>query len=290
MLKPLRAVEPIVAETFAEADRVMTPLLGKPLSEFIFVDKADADAVAKAEDDLRQTAITQPAVLATDLALTRLLAAYGITPDFTMGHSLGEYGALLAADALPFADALEAVSARGREMTRFAPEDKGRMAAVFAPLEEIERILKTVTGYVVIANVNSNRQAVIGGASKPVEQAMEAFQKAGYDVSALSVSHAFHTTIVAAASDPLRRRAASVCILRHHDCPSSPTSTASSIPRDRTSCHRCWTSSHNRSPLPFSSLKACARSITLVRDCSWKSVRKKHCRVLLRMCSASAAM
>ena len=204
MLKPLRAVEPIVAETFAEADRIMTPLLGKPLSEFIFVDKADAEAVAKAEEDLRQTAITQPAVLATDLALTRLLAAYGITPDFTMGHSLGEYGALLAADALPFADALEAVSARGREMTRFAPEDKGRMAAVFAPLEEIERILKTVTGYVVIANVNSNRQAVIGGASKPVEQAMEAFQKAGYDVSALSVSHAFHTTIVAAASDPLR--------------------------------------------------------------------------------------
>jgi 3-oxoacyl-(acyl-carrier-protein) synthase/acyl carrier protein/NAD(P)-dependent dehydrogenase (short-subunit alcohol dehydrogenase family) len=118
---------------------------------------------------------------------------------------LGEYGALLAADALPFADALEAVSARGREMTRFAPEDKGRMAAVFAPLEEIERILKTVTGYVVIANVNSNRQAVIGGASKPVEQAMEAFQKAGYDVSALSVSHAFHTTIVASASEPLRR-------------------------------------------------------------------------------------
>ena len=205
MLKPLCKVEPIVAEVFAEADRVMTPLLGKPLSDFIFVDKADADAVAKAEDDLRQTAITQPAVLATDLALTRLLAAYGITPDFTMGHSLGEYGALLAADALPFADALEAVSARGREMTRFAPEDKGRMAAVFAPLEEIERILKTVTGYVVIANVNSNHQAVIGGASKPVEQAMEAFQKAGYDVSALSVSHAFHTTIVASASEPLRR-------------------------------------------------------------------------------------
>ncbi len=205
MLKPVRAADSIVAETFAEADRIMTPLLGKPLSEFIFVDKADAGAVAKAEDDLRQTAITQPAVLATDLALTRLLAAYGIIPDFAMGHSLGEYGALLAADALPFADALEAVSARGREMTRFSPEDKGRMAAVLAPLEEIERILKTVNGYVVIANINSGHQAVIGGASKPVEQAMEAFQKAGYDVSALSVSHAFHTSIVAPASEPLRQ-------------------------------------------------------------------------------------
>ena len=69
----LRAAEPIVAETFAEADRVMTPLLGKPLSEFIFVDPTDADAVAKAEEDLRQTDITQPAVLAIDTALTRLL-------------------------------------------------------------------------------------------------------------------------------------------------------------------------------------------------------------------------
>jgi acyl transferase domain-containing protein/NAD(P)-dependent dehydrogenase (short-subunit alcohol dehydrogenase family)/acyl carrier protein len=205
MLKPLCAVEPIVADTFAEADRVMTPLLGKPLSEFIFVDRGDAAAVAEAEDALRQTAITQPAVLAADLALTRLLAAYGVEPDFTMGHSLGEYGALVAADALPFADALEAVSARGREMTRFSPDDKGLMAAVFAPLKEIEKILKAVNGYVVIANINSEHQSVIGGASKPVEQAIEALQKAGYEVTPLSVSHAFHTSIVAAASEPLRR-------------------------------------------------------------------------------------
>ena len=86
---------------------------------------------------MRQTAITQPAVLATDTALTRLLAAYGITPDMVMGHSLGEYGALVAAGALPFADALEAVSARGREMTSLSVEDNGWMAAVFAPLPEV---------------------------------------------------------------------------------------------------------------------------------------------------------
>ncbi|MGD0823303.1 MAG: type I polyketide synthase, partial [Terriglobales bacterium] len=205
MLQLLRATEPIVAETFAEADGIMTPLLGKPLSKFIFIDQADPDAVAKAEDDLRQTAITQPAVLATDLALTRLLSAYGIEPDFTMGHSLGEYGALVAAGGLPFADSLEAVSARGRGMTEVAMDDNGRMAAVFAPIEEVERILKTIDGYVVIANVNSNRQAVVGGASKPVEDAMEAFQKAGYDVAPLTVSHAFHTSIVAGASKPLRQ-------------------------------------------------------------------------------------
>ena len=204
MLGLLRATEPIVADTFAEADRVMTPLLGKSLTDFIFVDPADAKAVAKAEEDLRQTEITQPAVLAIDLALTRLLAAYGVEPDFTMGHSLGEYGALVAAGGLPFVDSLEAVSARGRGMTQVAMDDNGRMAAVFGPLEEIERILKTINGYVVIANVNSNHQAVIGGASTAVEQAMEAFVKAGYEVAPIPVSHAFHTTIVAGASTPLR--------------------------------------------------------------------------------------
>jgi len=205
MLAGLRAIEPIVAETFAEADRVMTPLLGKPLSEFIFVNQADERAVAKAEDDLRQTAFTQPAVLATDLALTRLLAAYGIEPDMTMGHSLGEYGALVASGALPFADALEAVSARGREMTCVSMKDNGRMAAVFAPIAEIERILKLVDGYVVIANINSDQQAVIGGASGAVDKASGIFAKAGYNVVQLPVSHAFHTAIVAPASEPLRR-------------------------------------------------------------------------------------
>jgi acyl transferase domain-containing protein/NAD(P)-dependent dehydrogenase (short-subunit alcohol dehydrogenase family)/acyl carrier protein len=205
MLKPLRAVEPIVARTFAEADRAMSSLLSKPLSKYIFVDSEDAAAVAAAEADLLQTAITQPAVLATDLSLTRLLEAYGIRPDMTMGHSLGEYGALVAAGALPFEDALEAVSARGREMTRVSYADNGRMAAVFAPLPEVERILKTIDGYVVIANINSDKQSVIGGASPAVEQAVSAFLKTGYDAVPLTVSHAFHTSIVGPASEPLRR-------------------------------------------------------------------------------------
>ena len=80
-------------------------------------------------------------MLATDIALTRLLAAYGIVPDMVMGHSLGEYGALVAAGALPFDDALEAVSARGREMASLAIEDNGAMAAVLAPLAEVERVV-----------------------------------------------------------------------------------------------------------------------------------------------------
>src|SRR5581483_4790289 len=142
--------EPIVAATFAEADQVTTGLLGRPLSSFIFVDSGDAQAVATLEQQLLQTEITQPAVLTIDLALTRVLAAHGIRPDMVMGHSLGEYGALVAADALDFDAALEAVSARGREMATLNVEDNGAMAAVFGPLTEIEKIVDAAEGYVVI--------------------------------------------------------------------------------------------------------------------------------------------
>ena len=144
----------------------MAPLLERrALSELIFVDPDDADAVAQAEAELRRTEITQPAVLAADIALTRLLGAYGITPDFVMGHSLGEYGALVAAGVLSFADALEAVSARGSEMASLDVEDPGAMAAVSAPLAEVEEVVAEVDGYVVVANVNSTSQLVLGGAT-----------------------------------------------------------------------------------------------------------------------------
>src|ERR1022692_482395 len=90
MLDELRVTEPIVAQTFTEADQVMEPLLGKPLTDYIFIDRTDPAAVAQLEQQLLLTEITQPAVLTADIALTRLLSAYGIEPDMVMGHSLGE--------------------------------------------------------------------------------------------------------------------------------------------------------------------------------------------------------
>ncbi|MGA8047602.1 MAG: type I polyketide synthase, partial [Dermatophilaceae bacterium] len=202
MLRGLAATEPVVRETFAAADRVMTPLLGRPLTDYIFVDPADEAAVAAASRRLMQTEITQPAVLATDLALTKLLAAYGIRPDTVMGHSLGEYGALVAAGALSFEASLEAVSARGREMAHLSVEDNGAMAAVFGPLETIQRMVDEADGYAVVANINSYSQAVVGGATDAVERLIERFSEAGLTASRIPVSHAFHTSIVAPASGP----------------------------------------------------------------------------------------
>ena len=139
MGRDLAAADPLVAGVFEEADRVLEPILGRKLTSYIFVDRQDPEAVKQAEEDLKQTAITQPAVLTMDTAMCRLLGEFGFEPDMVMGHSLGEYGALVAAGVLTFAEALEAAAARGREMSKVSFGDNGAMAAVMAPADFVRR-------------------------------------------------------------------------------------------------------------------------------------------------------
>ncbi|MBW6474966.1 MAG: SDR family NAD(P)-dependent oxidoreductase, partial [Anaerolineaceae bacterium] len=204
MLRELRAIEPVVDAVFVEADRVMEPLLGKPLTHFIYAE-GDEASLKEAEQKLKDTTITQPAVLTANVALLRLLEKYGFKPDMVIGHSLGEYAALVAAGVLRFDEALEVVSARGREMVKVSMEDNGCMAAVSAPLKEVERILGSIDEYVVLANINSPLQSVIAGSTKGVDLAIQAFMAANFQAVKIPVSHAFHTKIVAPASEPLRK-------------------------------------------------------------------------------------
>jgi hypothetical protein len=228
-----------VAQVFKDADVVMTPILGKPLTSYIFADAADPEAMKRAELTLMQTAITQPAMLTMDTALYKLLAEYGFAPDMVMGHSLGEYAALIAAGIMPFADALEASAARGAEMTKVSMDDNGWMAAVMAPLEVVEATLKEVDGYAVAANINSYNQAVVGGASKAVEQAIGLFEKKGFRPCA---------SPSATPSTPRSwRRPASRCARCSTGCASAnpscrwwPTSPATSTPRRSRASRTSW--------------------------------------------------
>ncbi len=204
MGRELAQRSPEVAAVFTEADAVMTPILGRSLTSYLFVDSDDPAVLKKAERELMQTAITQPAMLTLDIAMMKLLATYGVHPDMVMGHSLGEYAALVAAGVMPFSEALEAAAARGAEMTRVSMEDNGWMAAVMAPLDVVQSTLAAIDGYVVAANINSYGQAVIGGESKAVEQAIASFVAKGFQAQRIPVSHAFHTRIVAPAAKPLR--------------------------------------------------------------------------------------
>jgi acyl transferase domain-containing protein len=194
---------PIVEQTFAEADEVMRGELGRPLRDFL-AGKVHGSEEAS-EEALRNTEISQPATLTIDVAIMRLLMAYGVMPDMVAGHSLGEYGALVAAGVMEFDAALRSVSARGREMAGVKLADPGKMASIAAPGDRVQEVLSEIPGYVVAANKNAPNQTVIAGATDAVEAACEAFRSRGVTVFPLPVSHAFHSAIVAPASEPLRR-------------------------------------------------------------------------------------
>ena len=193
----------VVRDTFAEADEVMTPELGRPLTDYIAAKVHDTKEASF--EALRATEISQPATLTVDISILRLLASYGVYPDLVAGHSLGEYGALVAAGMMEFTDALRAVSARGREMANVEIPDKGKMAGIAASTKVVEEVLAEVQGYVVAANKNCPTQTVIAGSSDAVEAASEAFKSRGITVYPLPVSHAFHSSIVAPASGPLKK-------------------------------------------------------------------------------------
>jgi phosphopantetheine--protein transferase-like protein len=212
MLGDLRDALPEVSAAYAEADGVMADLLDRPLSAFILgaegaslagAPGAGVDAAARA---LQQTTVTQPAMLAADLALLRVLDALGVRPDEVAGHSLGEYAAAVAAGVIPFHHALRVVAARGREMSGAVPAgaDPGKMAVLAAPADAVARLLETVPGYVVAANKNSPGQTVIAGESPAVEAALARAAEQGLQGMLIPVSHAFHSRMVAAASEPLR--------------------------------------------------------------------------------------
>ena len=83
-------------------------------------------------------------------------------------------------------------------------EDKGCMAAVSAPLEKVTEVINSIEDYVVLANINSPVQCVLGGSTKGIDEAIAKFQAEGLQAVKIPVSHAFHTKIVAPASGPLR--------------------------------------------------------------------------------------
>ncbi|CAI8404096.1 MAG: Phenolphthiocerol synthesis polyketide synthase type I Pks15/1 [Marine Group II euryarchaeote MED-G33] len=195
-----------IGDTWDEADLTMTDVLdGESLSSFVLRENLTEEQKKESEYKLKQTEYTQPAMLAADLALYRLMKEHGLEPDMVAGHSLGEYAALMVAGILDFDSALRAVAARGTEMGGVEVPDCGIMASVSAPYEQIEAVLDAEEGYVIAANKNSPKMTVIAGETEPMKRVMRIFDEAGAPCVQLQTSHAFHSRIVAPANEPLRR-------------------------------------------------------------------------------------
>lgn len=184
-----------VRETFKTADQV----LGFSLSRLCFEGP---------EEELMLTENTQPAILTMSVALWRCLQKReAFAPKFVAGHSLGEYSALVAAEALDFETAVRLVHLRGRYMQEAVPVGQGAMAAVLGlELEAVQAVCEDTAMDQIVspANVNAPGQIVIAGHVEAVNRAAEAARERGARrVIELPVSAPFHCALMMPAQQRL---------------------------------------------------------------------------------------
>lgn len=185
MGKDLYDHNPLAKELFEQADAV----LGFRITDLMF---------AGTDEDLKQTKVTQPAIFLHSVILARTLGA-DFRPDMTAGHSLGEFSALVAAQALSFEDGLKLVSKRAQAMQKACELAPSTMAAVIGlPDETAEKICAEITDEVVVcANYNCPGQIVISGSMAGIDAACEKLTAAGAKrVLKLKVGGAFHSPLM----------------------------------------------------------------------------------------------
>jgi [acyl-carrier-protein] S-malonyltransferase len=156
-------------------------------------------------EDLVDTAVQQPALVATSLAILAAMKERGLVPDVVVGHSVGEFAAIAAAGSLETAEAIALVRERGLAMAEAAKQRPGAMAAILGLAdEEVEKLCRRIVG-VWPANYNCPGQIVVSGEHEAVEECCAEAESLGARRAVrLKVSGAFHSPLVARAADRLR--------------------------------------------------------------------------------------
>jgi [acyl-carrier-protein] S-malonyltransferase len=185
----LAARHPVARRTFEEADQV----LGYSLSEICFNGPAER---------LTATDVCQPALVATSVAAFRVAQEAGFAPGLVLGHSLGEYSALVAGGALGYAAALTMVAERGAAMREAAAAAPGSMAALLGPSDDEARALAEEAGEVWPANYNG--QVVLSGTLAGIDRLVGLAGRRGVRVARLAVDGPFHSPLIASAAERLR--------------------------------------------------------------------------------------
>lgn len=207
MGKTLYETNDTAKSLFEKADEI----LGFRITDLMF---------AGTDEDLRQTKVTQPAIFLHSVILAKTMGA-DFCPDMVAGHSLGEFSALVAADALSFDDGVRLVAARARAMQKACEARPSTMAAVLAlPDEKIEEICRSVSeGIVVPANYNCPGQVVISGEEAAIDAACEKMLAAGAKRALkLKVGGAFHSPIM----EPARAELADAIARTQFHAPKCP--------------------------------------------------------------------
>lgn len=156
---------------------------------------------------LSATEVAQPAIFTVSVAAARTLETHGTLPDFTVGHSLGEFAALASVYAVHFEEALRAVAVRAEAMGRVARTHPGGMVAIIGlDARALDEICRRSNGVVGVANVNAPDQVVISGEEAALgETVAKATERGARRAVRLNVGAATHTSLMAPAVPPLRR-------------------------------------------------------------------------------------
>ncbi|HKF15037.1 MAG TPA: ACP S-malonyltransferase [Gaiellaceae bacterium] len=155
--------------------------------------------------ELVRTDVQQPALVATSLAVLAALRTRGIAPDYVVGHSVGEFAAIAAANSIDTAQAIGLVRERGLAMAEAARESDGTMAAILGLDDEVvEQLCSEIEG-VWPANYNCPGQIVVSGEEEAVEELIGKASLLGAKRTVrLKVSGAFHSPLVAKAAERLK--------------------------------------------------------------------------------------
>lgn len=190
----------VFAAALDEVSAVLDPLLERPLREVMW-----AEPGAENEQRLDQTAWTQPALFAMHVALYRLAESFGVRPAALLGHSVGEVAVAHVAGIYSLADAAALVVARGKLMQ--ALPAGGGMWSVRAS-ESV--VAPQLPADLTIAAVNTPDSVVISGSIVAAEPVVDRWRAEGRTVTALRVSHAFHSPLMNPILDELRAVAAAL--------------------------------------------------------------------------------
>ncbi|WP_300674591.1 type I polyketide synthase, partial [Desulfoluna sp.] len=197
MMQPIYESNAYVKALFDQANALFRKERGASLLEVMFADE---------DPRIHSTDFTQPAVFLATAAVFDLLKEAGFTPDYHIGHSVGEYSALYTSGILSFDDAFRLVMKRSELMKKADLNTPGRILVLFKNAEEAaELIHESGIGDIYVTNKNSNKQTAVSGLEGAIDRFCTFLTQKGAMFRKLPLTGAFHTPILKSAADELAR-------------------------------------------------------------------------------------